>query len=331
MSLLLGVGLALALAVALLLAVIRIVRLRRPVLVLPARIVETTAHHDTALDLTIRAAAAMPTMLADVTLAAGSRRHHEQTPLRWRNGAVTIPLRGVLRGLYRISTVRVRMQDPLDLVRVVWRTGPSVEATGPPVLRAAPTGPAGAPATPPRGIGVGDRDLRLSTERNDDLLDSRPYHPGDDTRRINWKTYAHGGELFVRIGEEVPPPAHLATVEIDARDAATPEQIDGLLAVAIEQAGRLTADGVDIAVLLTTGGGMRRAIGAPDRAWRVCAALDPDHGLLPGYEIGLAPVSVAPAGAGALVVGWSRAGDEDGGTARVWYRDAAGEVVRGEG
>ncbi|MCF7927935.1 MAG: DUF58 domain-containing protein [Spirochaetales bacterium] len=39
-----------------------------------------------------------------------------------------------------------------------------------------------------------------------DLLEVRKYYPGDDTRRINWKLYAHSRELFLRKGEDRPPP-----------------------------------------------------------------------------------------------------------------------------
>ncbi len=42
--------------------------------------------------------------------------------------------------------------------------------------------------------------------RTDELLEVRKYYPGDDARRINWKMFAASGELFLRIGEEVPPP-----------------------------------------------------------------------------------------------------------------------------
>jgi hypothetical protein len=44
--------------------------------------------------------------------------------------------------------------------------------------------------------------------RSDNLIDQRPYVPGDDPRRINWKLYGHApsGELFVREGEREPPP-----------------------------------------------------------------------------------------------------------------------------
>jgi uncharacterized protein (DUF58 family) len=44
--------------------------------------------------------------------------------------------------------------------------------------------------------------------RADNLIDHRPYVPGDDPRRINWKLYGHApsNELFVREGEREPPP-----------------------------------------------------------------------------------------------------------------------------
>jgi len=42
--------------------------------------------------------------------------------------------------------------------------------------------------------------------RSEDLLEARKYYPGDDVRRLNWKVFAHLNELFLRVGEEVPPP-----------------------------------------------------------------------------------------------------------------------------
>jgi len=43
--------------------------------------------------------------------------------------------------------------------------------------------------------------------RTDEFLEVRKYYPGDDARRINWKMFAASGQLFLRIGEEVPPPS----------------------------------------------------------------------------------------------------------------------------
>jgi hypothetical protein len=54
-------------------------------------------------------------------------------------------------------------------------------------------------------------------ERTDYLIDHRPYVPGDDPRRINWKLYSHGGELIVRQGEREPPPSSSMTILIDTQ------------------------------------------------------------------------------------------------------------------
>ena len=54
-------------------------------------------------------------------------------------------------------------------------------------------------------------------ERTDELIDHRPYVPGDDPRRINWKLYSHGGGLFIRQGEREPPPHSCITILIDAQ------------------------------------------------------------------------------------------------------------------
>jgi hypothetical protein len=65
----------------------------------------------------------------------------------------------------------------------------------------------------------GDWDRRdvPAIERTDDLIDHRPYVPGDDPRRINWKLYSHGSELFIRQGEREPPPHSNITILIDTQ------------------------------------------------------------------------------------------------------------------
>ena len=54
-------------------------------------------------------------------------------------------------------------------------------------------------------------------QRTDNLIDHRPYVPGDDPRRINWKLYGHGGELFVREGKPEPPPHANVLILIDTQ------------------------------------------------------------------------------------------------------------------
>ncbi len=51
--------------------------------------------------------------------------------------------------------------------------------------------------------------------RSEEFLDVRKYYPGDDIKRINWKQYAHLNELFLRIGEENPPPESRVCVILD--------------------------------------------------------------------------------------------------------------------
>jgi len=55
----------------------------------------------------------------------------------------------------------------------------------------------------------------FSFQRTDNLIDHRPYIPGDDPRRINWKLYGHGGGLFVREGEREPPPHSNIVIMVD--------------------------------------------------------------------------------------------------------------------
>jgi hypothetical protein len=69
--------------------------------------------------------------------------------------------------------------------------------------------------------------------RTDDLIEHRPYVPGDDPRRINWKLYGHAGDLFVREGEREPPPHSRLVILIDT-------QTDGGLYTA--EAGRRGVD-----------------------------------------------------------------------------------------
>jgi hypothetical protein len=53
--------------------------------------------------------------------------------------------------------------------------------------------------------------------KTDELIDHRPYIPGDDPRRINWKLYGHARDLFVREGEPEPPPHSRLLILIDTQ------------------------------------------------------------------------------------------------------------------
>ncbi len=54
---------------------------------------------------------------------------------------------------------------------------------------------------------VGRTRGKSTFRRSDDLFETRAYSPGDDPRKINWRVYAHTGELSIRQGDLLPPPA----------------------------------------------------------------------------------------------------------------------------
>jgi uncharacterized protein (DUF58 family) len=56
-------------------------------------------------------------------------------------------------------------------------------------------------------------------KRSEELLEARRYFPGDDLRKINWKLFAHLDELFIRLGEETPPPESRFLVLLDTSPA----------------------------------------------------------------------------------------------------------------
>jgi hypothetical protein len=65
--------------------------------------------------------------------------------------------------------------------------------------------------------GQSDRQASSVFERTDNLIEHRPYMPGDDPRRINWKLYGHGGGLFIREGEREPPPHSNLVILLDTQ------------------------------------------------------------------------------------------------------------------
>ena len=99
--------------------------------------------------------------------------------------------------------------------------------------------------------------------KSDELTDHRPYIPGDDPRRINWKLYGHAplGELFVREGEPEPPPHSRLLILIDTeadRDLFTVNEgrlaVDLLCEYALAAALEYSVKGINILIGYTGGG-----------------------------------------------------------------------------
>lgn len=110
---------------------------------------------------------------------------------------------------------------------------------------------------PPRHFSTGGESISriIRKKRSDDLTESRQYYPGDDVRRINWRTYAHTGQLFIRIGEEQPDPKSRLVLMVDLSGSRSLQLSDSILydyldCIAGHTAGlaeQLEASGVNIA------------------------------------------------------------------------------------
>jgi uncharacterized protein (DUF58 family) len=91
--------------------------------------------------------------------------------------------------------------------------------------------------------------------RTDNLIDHRPYIPGDDPRRINWKLYGHIGDLFIREGEPEPPPHSQLLILVDTqadracyREEAARRGVDLLCESALAIVAEYAERGMEISV-----------------------------------------------------------------------------------
>jgi uncharacterized protein (DUF58 family) len=162
------------------------------------------------------------------------------------------------RGAYYSTHDGFIISDCLGFFRVFF----SLPQDGSPRLLALPT-PAEEAVPVYIQSGGNSQRAELNFQRTDDLTDHRPYIPGDDPRRINWKLYGHGGDLFVREGEPEPPPHSRLVILVDTQADPllfTPETarrgVDLLCEHALALALAYLDRGMDIQAGYT-GGGLR--------------------------------------------------------------------------
>jgi hypothetical protein len=172
-----------------------------------------------------------------------------------RSGAVP-SFRVPLRGAWYSAWDELSIFDGLGFFRFSFRV-PQGEN---PRLLSCPRAAGEPPSLPIRPDGEEQR-TEPHYRRSDTLIDHRPYIPGDDPRRINWKLYSHGGDLFVREGEPEPPPRSRLLVLVDtgadtalysrteARDA-----VDMLCENALAAALACRDRGMDVHIGFTGGG-----------------------------------------------------------------------------
>lgn len=131
------------------------------------------------------------------------------------------------RGVYVPTSVTFLSYDPLGLSRLRVVGHSSIET-----FRVLPSAKHIESIHAGRGTAI--RDLRgTSTKRRDEQIEARPYYPGDDPHRIHWGMLAHTGELFLRVGEEVPPPSKDSGVALDLTGAETMKEVDRLVSLAL--------------------------------------------------------------------------------------------------
>ena len=132
--------------------------------------------------------------------------------------------------------------------------------------------------------------------KSDEFINHRPYVPGDDPRRINWKLYSHAplGELFVREGESEPPPHSRLLILIDTEvDQSLYTLSEGRRAVdllcesTLALASEYISRGLDISIGWTGGTimGNRKEGGLPSAAEISSALALPAALRLPGAEL----------------------------------------------
>jgi uncharacterized protein (DUF58 family) len=161
-----------------------------------------------------------------------------------------LPFSAAQRGSYELRKAALEAADVLGLARVRLPVPLDERLVVP-------------PAAAPRRAGSRQPDEGGASvehvprkRRSDELLETRRYVPGDDIRRLNWKLLAHAGELFLRLGEETPPPrAHLLAVLDTTEHPAVPAglsdaALDGLVEDCAAELAALLRKGHAVSVSL---------------------------------------------------------------------------------
>jgi len=181
------------------------------------------------------------------------RRIDVEEPLRksvQRNAAGGMAGGSAGRGTYRVERSALLAYDPLRLFFL------AAPMAAPGDLRV--TSAAGNDGNSPvSGRSGGDSGMRRQSQmRSDTLLETRPYVSGDNPQRISWNAFAHTGELHIRIGDEVPPPARDVLVVGDLRRPAPGADIgllDRVLRAVRGTAGGLQDAGYRVTVAWSNG------------------------------------------------------------------------------
>ncbi|WP_234322766.1 DUF58 domain-containing protein [Streptomyces sp. NRRL S-350] len=124
---------------------------------------------------------------------------------------VSYRVRSDLRGRYPLGPLQLRLADPFGMCEVTRAFTASDVLTVVPRIQALPY-----VRLSGEWLGQGESHSRTLALAGDDDVILREYRPGDDLRRVHWRSTARYGELMVR-REEQPQRAR-ATVLLDTRE-----------------------------------------------------------------------------------------------------------------
>jgi len=143
----------------------------------------------------------------------GRRLHGIRRRMRPGASQSAVTFRAPWRGVYRGTAAVLEAQDVLGL---------TAHRLLSPQAHAVTVYPRVGPARELQGLVEQSEEAALDSRRrrrSEELLEARKYYPGDDVRRLNWKVFAHTDELFLRIGEEVPPPESRVLFILDTTES----------------------------------------------------------------------------------------------------------------
>ncbi len=126
---------------------------------------------------------------------------------------VSYGVRPVRRGRYAIGPLSVRLVDPFGFCQVMRTFSATAKISVLPAITPLRISRLGGQWS----LGGESRQRGITTGDEQDVT-TRPYRPGDDRRRVHWRTTARTGELSVRRDEQ--PWQSRATVLLDTRASA---------------------------------------------------------------------------------------------------------------
>jgi uncharacterized protein (DUF58 family) len=174
------------------------------------------------------------------------------------------------RGIYRSPEAILRIQDVLGFTANPLRV---------PLAESLTIHPRVTKEKAWRILAEGEAPSTTTTRRrrSEELLEVRKYYPGDDSRRLNWKVFAHSRELFLRVGEETPPPESRILFVLDAAEnPLVPKSLRGRYLDALVDACASAMDALiedQTAVLLCRTGATDCRQYAPEKRTELLAAL----------------------------------------------------------